>query len=180
MSDELILKGEDIGREMLKRIRGVSDKEPVFLSGRKLDDTLGFDQFIAAWHMDRASGSLSPQYIEALKTFVLNWKLSGQEGFKVPVRVRNKVTGEEMEIECETDKMPDFSYNKQGVRNIGDLYLTYQDWMDAVADLKLNLSGPSRGTAQSEMNNMGGTVDASEDVVLPDLDGLDALDKALE
>ena len=180
MSDDLILKGEELGREFLKRVRGVSDKDPIFLSGRKLDDVLSFDQFLAAWHKDRASGSLSPQYIEALKSLVLNWKLSGQDGFKVPVRVRNKVTGEEMEVECETDKMPDFTYNKNGVKNIDDLYLSYQDWMDAVADLKLNLSGPSRGTAQSEMNNLGGTVDASEDVILPDLEGLEAIDQALE
>lgn len=179
---ELITDSEDLGREFLKKIRPERGNDREFPSGLKLEDVIGWDKFLAAWHKDRAPGSLSVQYIQALKTFVLNWKITGSGGgYKVPLQVRNKATGEVMEIECETGDMPDFTYNHDGVKNIEDLFMTYQLWMDAVADLKLNLSGPSMGAGfeKYEAAVTGGVVDASSDVELPDLDGLDDIDRVL-
>lgn len=177
---ELITDPEELGKAWLRKHAPTRAEEKVFPSGLKYTDVIGWDRFLAAWHLDRKEGSLTPAYIVALKLFVLQWKLEGQGGFDVPLQVRNKVTGEIMEIPCTTDKMPDFTYNKDGVKNIEDLFLTYQQWMDAVADLKLNMSGPSHGSAKYEMDSMGEVVDASEDVVLADLDGLEAINKALE
>lgn len=179
---DLITDPEELGRRWLKNICPERGASVAFPSGLELRSVIGFDQFLAAWHQDRKPGSISGNLVHALKSFVLNWRLDGQGGYKVPLRVRNKETGEEDEIVCTTDRMPDFTYNKRGVRNIEDLFMTYQEWMDAVADLKLNLSGPSAGAGfeQYEMAMMGGIVDASSDVVLPSMDGLEDIEKALE
>ena len=149
-------------------------------SGFGDDDVLTWDQFLAAWHKDRAPGSLNARLIEALKVFVLTWKLKGRGGYKVPIYLRNpKNPEEEVEIECQTEALPDITYNPNGVKDIGDLTMTYRLWMDATADLKFNLSGSSHGGEATEYEHLhwGGPVDLSQDVKAADLDPDDPLDK---
>lgn len=165
-----------------RRIVANADDE-IRPSGLKNDAVIDWDQFIAAWQMDRAPGSMSPQLLQALETFILQWRLEGRGGFRTSITVRNPRCPEQIEeIDVHTDKMPDITYNPDGVRDIRLIQMPYGKWMEAVGDLKVNLAGSSYGEefGKYEHLHIGGPVDVSRDVRAVSLDPDDPMSQILE
>jgi hypothetical protein len=183
----VIIDPKDVSLEQRKELFGkkaviasVLEDRP---SGFTDEDVLNWDQFIAAWLLDRAPGSMDDRLMAALKVFILTWKLEGKGGYKVPIRMRNpKNPEEEIEIECQTEQLPDITYNPDGVTDIGDLDLPYRLWMDAVADLKFNLAGSSHGEEATKYEHLhwGGPVDITQDVRAADIDPDDPISKVFD
>jgi hypothetical protein len=156
-----------------KRPSGFTDEEP-----------MTWDRFLAAWHMDRAPGSLNGSLIESLKVFILTWRLKGRGGYTIPINLRNPNDEHDVvTIECETEQLPDITYNPDGYTDIEQLVMPYRLWMDAVADLKYNLAGPSAGTeeaAKHEHLHWGGPVDVSKDINPIGMDPNDPMNKVFD
>lgn len=152
-------------------------------SGLDDDAVIGWTRFLEAWFMDRAPGSLNQRLIKALENFIINWRLEGRGGYKVPITLRNPKNPEEIvEIEAQTEKQPDFTYNPDRKKSIDDIHMPYRMWMDAVADLKFNLSGSSHGEVATKYEHLhwGGPVDITQDVPAADLDPDDPLDQMFD
>lgn len=164
-------------QKLLKRLRReVEIKEPR-LSGLDFDVVIGFDRFLTAFFADYNKDALNGQMIESFKVFIMTWKWKGGKAKKVEVRVGPK---DEDVQQAEVPEVPDFSYNPENKKSVYDLQLPYGTWLSALADYKLNLTGPSRPmTAQQEQMRWGGPVDASRDVKLPDITKRSPLDRLL-
>jgi len=161
-------------------IASVLEERP---SGVTDDDVIGWNKFLDSWFKDRAEGSLNERLIKALENFILLWRLEGRGGYKVPIQLRNPKNPEEIvEIEAQTEKLPDFTYNPDGKKSIEEIYMPYRMWMDAVGDLKFNLAGSSHGEEAGKYEHIhwGGPVDITQDVPAADLDPDDPVDRMFD
>lgn len=163
--------------EVFRRLRRQFEPTVVRASGLEYKDVIGFDAFLVAFFKDYDADAMNGQMVEAFKVFVVTWKWKGGPSKKVEVKIGEK---DEDVQEAEVPAVPDFTYNPEFKKSVYDLQLPYGTWLSALADYKLNLSGPSRPmTAQQEQMRWGGPVDASRDVKLPDITKRSPLDRLL-
>jgi len=164
--------------EILRRLRRQFEPTVVRASGLEYVSVIGFDAFLVAFFKDYSGDALNGQMIEAFKIFIVTWKWKGGKAKKVEVKIGPK---DEDVQEAEVPEVPDFTYNAENKKSVYDLQLPYGSWLSALADYKLNLSGPSRPmTVEQELMRWGGPVDASRDVKLPDIRKASALDRLLK
>ena len=164
--------------EILRRLQRQAEPTLSKASGLEYKDVVGWDRFLQAFFKDYDGDALNAQMIEGFKVFVITWKWKGGKAKKVEVKIGPK---DEDVQEAEVPEVPDFTYNPDHKKSVYDLQIPYGSWLNALADYKLNLSGPSRPmTVEQEQMRWGGPVDASRDVKLPDITKKSALDRLLK
>lgn len=143
---------------------------PARPSGVDDRQVIGWDRFLQAFFKDHPRG-LNAKLIRALQTFILTWVWKGRDAHTIEIDLGGQDRDEDVQvIECEGT--PDFTYNASGAKSIDELQLPYGEWCNAVADLKLNLSGSSHGDeiGAHEHKHWGGPVNVADEPIFLDDD----------
>ena len=146
-------------------------KEPK--SGLYDRTVVGWDRFLEAFFVDHPKG-LNAALVRALETFILTWVWKGKSAHTIELQTGEK---DEDSVVINVEAVPDFTYNRDNVKSIDKLYLPYGEWKNAVADLKLNLSGSSYGDdiGKHEHLHWGGAVNVDEDPIFLHDEGSEAM-----
>jgi len=180
VSDVPVIKTDKPTRQWLRDKKIVpAYVEPEKPSGLSDKQVIGWDRFLQAFSKDHPRG-LNARLVPALQSFVLQWTFIGRGTHTIEVDMGGEERDEDIQtVEC--PGMPDFTYNREGVKSIQQLKLTYGEWKGAVGDLKLNLSGSSYGdeVGKHEHLHWGGPVDVGEEPIFLDDDN-EAINKVFD
>ena len=166
MNDIPIIGSNKPSREWLrgKKILPAETKKEA-PSGLDDKEIVGWDRFIDAFFKDHPRG-LNARLMRGLEAFVLTWTWKGQGAHTIEIDTKGEGRDEDVQV-VDCPGMPDFTYNRDGAKTIDQLFLPYGEWKNAVADLKLNLSGSSHGeeVGAHEHKHWGGPVNIDEEPI---------------